>query len=244
MVEPPVEVVKFFSKSLPVVAEQVIEVPNFPLPDGYPQRVVPPEQQMAEQLVDVPTVHCWCTWSWKSARFLPGQNSSATAEQIVIDAVPRGRAARGGLQGFPQGRGASQRTVEQSVDIGLHPRHSSSQRTVEQTTHIPVPGRGGHQDFLPEQVSTAFAGAEHVHGGLRTGFKSSPWGREFVLEDGVQQPSRGRRFVGQVLFGRDAAGRDGFIESAQAELNSGGDFRFSASYCGRFVAGDHVWFSA
>ena len=57
MVEPPVEVVKFFSKSLPVVAEQVIEVPNFPLPDGYLQRVVPPEQQMAEQLVDVPTVH-------------------------------------------------------------------------------------------------------------------------------------------------------------------------------------------
>ena len=23
---------------------------------------------------------------------------------------------------------------------------------------------GGHQDFLPEQVSTAFSGAEHVHG--------------------------------------------------------------------------------
>ena len=58
--------------------------------------------------------------------------------------------------------------------------------------------------------------------------------------------SRGRRFVGQVLLAPDAAGRDGFIESssAQAELNSGGDFRFSASCCGRFVAGDHVWFSA
>ena len=57
---------------------------------------------------------------------------------------------------------------------------------------------------------------------------------------------RGRRFAGQVSVEPDAAGRVGFIEStsAQAELASGGDFRFSASYLGRFAEGDNVWFSA
>ena len=168
VVEPPVGVVKFFSKSLAVVAEQVIEVPKLPLPDGYSQRVVPPEPQMAQQLVDVPTVHCFVEQTvyisgvsgapghGSPQGFLPRQSSSATAEQTAVNPVPRGRGARGGLQGFPQGRGASQRTVEQSVDTpvpgrgapsgrhGLHPRQSSSQRTVEQTTDIPVPGRGGH----------------------------------------------------------------------------------------------------
>ena len=56
---------------------------------------------------------------------------------------------------------------------------------------------------------------------------------------------RGRRFTGQVFVEPDAAGRVGFIESAsaQAELASVGDFRFSASYRGRFAEGDYVWFS-
>ena len=57
---------------------------------------------------------------------------------------------------------------------------------------------------------------------------------------------RGRRFVGQVFVEPAAAGRVGFLESvsAQAELAFGGDFRFSASYRGRFADGDYVWFSA
>ena len=57
---------------------------------------------------------------------------------------------------------------------------------------------------------------------------------------------RGRRFVGQVFVEPDAAGSVGFLESvsAQAELAFEGDFRFSASYRGRFADGDYVWFSA
>ena len=58
-----------------------------------------------------------------------------------------------------------------------------------------------------------------------------------LAQDRVQQ---------QVFLEPDAAGRVGFIESAsaQAELASGGDFRFSASYLGRFFTGDDVIFSA
>ena len=59
MVEQPAEVVKFFSKSFLVIAEQVIEVPLLALLDGFLQRVVPLEPQMAEQLVEVPTVQCF-----------------------------------------------------------------------------------------------------------------------------------------------------------------------------------------
>ena len=178
MVEQPVEVVSFFRNSLPLVAEQVIEVPKLPLLDGYLQRVVPPEPLMAEQLVDVPTVHCFVEQTvdipgapghGSPQGFLPGQSSSATVEQIVVIPVPRGGGARGGRQGFPQGRGASLRTVEQSVDTpvpgsgvagglqGFHPRPSSVQRTVEQTVDIPVPfGGRPFPGFHTAQSSTAF----------------------------------------------------------------------------------------
>ena len=51
-------------------------------------------------------------------------------------------------------------------------------------------------------------------------------------------------FAGQVFLALDAAVRGGFIEfpTAQAELNSGGDFRFSSSLVGRFASGDDVMF--
>ena len=56
MVEQPVEVLSFLHSSLPVVAEQVIEVPILlSLPVCAVHRVVPLEPQMAEQLVEVPT---------------------------------------------------------------------------------------------------------------------------------------------------------------------------------------------
>ena len=48
MVEQPVEVVSFFRNSLPLVAEQVIEVPKFALPDGFLLRSFPLEPQLAE----------------------------------------------------------------------------------------------------------------------------------------------------------------------------------------------------
>ena len=85
MVEQPVEVVSFFRNSLPLVAEQVIEVPKLAFPDGFLLRSFPLEQQLAEQLVDVP--------------FEP-----AYVEQIVDIPVPHTRRRRlpGGLQGSPQ----------------------------------------------------------------------------------------------------------------------------------------------
>ena len=55
MVAQPVEVLSFLRSSLPVVAEQVIEVPALSLPVCAVHRVVPFEPQMAEQLVEVPT---------------------------------------------------------------------------------------------------------------------------------------------------------------------------------------------
>ena len=57
---------------------------------------------------------------------------------------------------------------------------------------------------------------------------------------------RGRRHTGQVFLVPNAAGRDGFTDSAtaQAELNCGSDFRFSTSYLGRVAVGDDVMFSA
>ena len=54
MVDQAAEVVRFFA-SLPVVAEQVIEVPTIILEDPIPQRALLRVPQLAEQLVEVPT---------------------------------------------------------------------------------------------------------------------------------------------------------------------------------------------
>ena len=54
MVGQAAEVVRFFV-SLPVVAEQVIEVPTINPEDPIPQRALLRAPQLAEQLVDVPT---------------------------------------------------------------------------------------------------------------------------------------------------------------------------------------------
>ena len=62
----------------------------------------------------------------------------------------------------------------------------------------------------------------------------------------MEQRRKGRRRVGLVLLMPDAGGRLGVMESAtaQAELDHGSDFVFSASYFGRFAVGDDVMFSA
>ena len=88
MVEQPLNVTQFFAAQLPVVAEPVIEVPKI-LPDRVPQRIVerrPP--QMAEQLVEVPTI----------LSFISLQQQ--TTEQIVDIPVPGRGGELGGLQGF------------------------------------------------------------------------------------------------------------------------------------------------
>ena len=78
MVDQSAEVVKFFV-TLPVVAEQVIEVPTIILEDTIPQRAPLRAPQLAEQLVDVP-MPAWMrlalgtdaagrvwTWVWKQS---------------------------------------------------------------------------------------------------------------------------------------------------------------------------------
>ena len=75
VVEQSVEVVSFFRNSLPLVAEQVIEVPKLALPDGFLLRSFPLEPQLAEQLLEVPT-------------------EPAYVEQNVDNPVPRGRHGR------------------------------------------------------------------------------------------------------------------------------------------------------
>ena len=92
-------IVQFFAAQLPVVAEPVIEVPKISL-DRTPQRLGDRlrQPQMAEQLVDVPTVVTYSSLQ------------QLTAEKIVDIPVPgrAGGGGRGGLQGFPgQGSTAS-----------------------------------------------------------------------------------------------------------------------------------------
>ena len=76
MVGQAAEVVRFFA-SLPVVAEQVSEVPTIIPEDPIPQRALLRAPQLAEQLVDVPTppgyvlaVVAVQTLGWRDARAL------------------------------------------------------------------------------------------------------------------------------------------------------------------------------
>ena len=85
-----------------------------------------------EQNVDIPAVGGSGTGGGLSG-FLPGQNFSMTAEQIVDNPVPRPEVA-GDLQGFPRGQGST--------------------AFWEQIPEFPDPG-GGRQDFQPVQGSAA-----------------------------------------------------------------------------------------
>ena len=149
------EVLQFFDR-LSAVPEPVIEVPKI-LPED-PMRAVLRATQLAEQLVEVPTIISFpmvallhallertveqnvdipavggCGTGGGLSGFLPGQNYSMTAEQIVDNQVPRPGGA-GDLQGFPRGQGSAAFS--------------------EQITEFPDPG-GGRQDFQPVQGSAA-----------------------------------------------------------------------------------------
>ena len=120
-------IVQFFAAHLPVVAEPVTEVPKISQV-RTPQRLGDclRQPQMADQLVDVPTVV-----SYSSLQQL-------IAEQIVdIPALGRaGGGGRGGLQ-------------------GLLPGQNSAASLVEQTVDIPVPRSGGLPGSRPGQGSAA-----------------------------------------------------------------------------------------
>ena len=117
----------------PQMAEQLVEVPTtvtFPMIAFY--RAVLLAQGTVEQNVDIPAVGGGGTGGGLSG-FLPGQNYSMTAEQIVDNPVPRPGGV-GDLQGFSRGQ--------------------DSTALSEQIPEFPDPG-GGHADFQPVQGSAA-----------------------------------------------------------------------------------------
>ena len=126
MVEQLPDVLRFFDR-LSTVPEQVIEVPKILLED-VPFHAVLRDPQLAEQLVEVPTIVSY-------------SSLQRNVEQNVDIPVP-GRGGRvSGLQGFPPGQGS---TATRSSKKRI------SERTVEQIVDIPG---GGLQDFCPGQSS-------------------------------------------------------------------------------------------
>ena len=98
MVENLPNIVQFFAAQLPVVAEPVIEVPKI-LPHDVPLRRLCRDTQLAEQLVEVPTIvsylilHCsglWSktstssSWSWRANRWSSGFFSRTGFQQRCV----------------------------------------------------------------------------------------------------------------------------------------------------------------
>ena len=143
MVEQLPDVMRFFDFLLPV-PEQVIEVPKILL-DDVPMRTVVRDTQLAEQLVEVPTI---VSYSWLPLRM----------EQNVDIPVPGRGEGISGLQGFLPGQSSTAPTVAQIVDIpggslqGSHPGQGSP---VSSSFHSPAgsdddadePGKGVFRTF-------------------------------------------------------------------------------------------------
>ena len=147
MVEQLPDVMRFFDFLLPV-PEQVIEVPKILL-DDVPMRTAVRDTQLAEQLVEVPTI---VSYSWLQLRM----------EQNVDIPVP-GRGGRAsGLHGSLPGQSST----------ALPSLERIFERIVEQNVEFLV--GGGLQDFLPGQSSSATssspAGVRGSADGLWKGF--------------------------------------------------------------------------
>ena len=120
------------------VPEPVIEVPKILL-DDVPMRTAVCDSQLAEQLVEVPTI-------------ISFSSLQRIVERSVDTPVPGGGRRFAGLQGFP---------TEQS-SAALPPTHERiSERVVEQI--VAIPG-GGLQGFRSGQSSSAsFSSPAGVH---------------------------------------------------------------------------------
>ena len=116
----------------PQLAEQLVEVPTIISFSMIALLHALLEQRTVEQNVDIPAVGGSGTGGGLSG-FLPGQIYSMTAEQIVDNPVPRPGGV-GGLQGIRHGQGSTAFS--------------------EQIPEFPDPG-GGRQDFQPVQGSAA-----------------------------------------------------------------------------------------
>ena len=153
-----------FLRALSPDPEQAIEVPKI-LPVDVPLRTSVREPQLVEQLVEVPTIVSFSSLQRIAEQnvdipvvggsgtggglsgFLPGQNYSMTAEQIVDNAVPR-RSFSGDLQGFPPGQSSSKRTANKIADI---PVPSGSLQDFPETLQ-----RAGVSSDLPDEANQGF----------------------------------------------------------------------------------------
>ena len=129
------------------VPELVIEVPKFIIED-VPMRTSAPEPQLAEQLVEVPTV-------------LSYSSLQRSVEQLVDIPVPGGGGPSSGLQGISSGQSStaspskkriSERIVEQIVDPvsrGGLPGSSSSHSPAGDEERADEPGKRFFSHFSP-----------------------------------------------------------------------------------------------
>ena len=192
------DVLQFFDR-LSAVPQPVIEVPLI-ITEDVPMRAVLRATQLVEQLVEVPTIisfpmiallHALLEYRQRTLEqnvdipavggsgtggglsgFLPGQNHSVTAEQIVANPVPRPDVA-GDLQGFPRGQSATALS--------------------EHIAEFPDPG-GGRRDFQPVQGSAASSSDSPGQAGESVFSHFSP------EENKCEDPARahGRRELGWV----------------------------------------------
>ena len=139
-------VVQFFAAQLPVVAEPVIEVPKI-LPHDVPPRSLCRDTQLAEQLVEVPTI-------------VSNSLLQRIVEQNVDIPVPGYGGRYAGLQGFPPEQSSTASGAEQIFDFpsgggfqGFLSRQGS--RSANKIVAVPASG-AGLQDFLPGQSFILF----------------------------------------------------------------------------------------
>ena len=130
------DIAQFFRLLSPDPEQQVIEVPKI-LPFDVPMRTVLRATQLAEQLVEVPTII-----SFSMISLLHALLEQRTVEQKVDIPAVGGRGTGGGLSGFLPGQNSSV-TAEQIVDIPARPGGAGDLQG------------GGRQDFQPVQGSAA-----------------------------------------------------------------------------------------
>ena len=162
------------------VPELVIEVPKFIIED-VPMRTSVPEPQLAEQLVEVPTI-------------LSYSSLQRSVEQLVDIPVPGGGGPSSGLPGFSSGQSStvspskkriSERIVEQIVDPvsrGGLPGSSSSHSPTGDEDRADEPGKGVFRTF-PQIKKSAKLGS---HSGSELLPESSPSTPAAQLEDSVE----------------------------------------------------------
>ena len=156
MVEQLPNVVQFFAAQLPVVAEPVIDVPKI-LPHDVPARRLCCDTQLAEQLVEVPTIVSY-------------SSLQRTVEHHVDIPVPGGEGRNVGLQGsLPEQSSTAPLSSAERLSDGLwsrslvlrwRPSRFSPRPEFILTSHFPAgmigdadePGEGFFATFPPKKV--------------------------------------------------------------------------------------------